>query len=226
MAESTIKLLVDASGAVGPLKKVTKETEKLEGATRDTNGRLRDSKGKFIGVGVGARGAAKGVNALGVALKAALLPLAGFAVVSKIFQGFQEADRAAAAVKTLGVNAKELQKQLEGVAKRSDGLASTTQLMAAAYDVASAGFSDASDNAKILEASLKGAIGGMSDVATVSDAATSVLNSYGLSADKAAKLVDGFIQTQNDGNNCFRRACRINVCWPTSRHCFNLKTIE
>ena len=199
MAESTIKLLVDASGAVGPLKKVTKETEKLEGATRDTNGRLRDSKGKFIGVGVGARGAAKGVNALGVALKAALLPLAGFAVVSKIFQGFQEADRAAAAVKTLGVNAKELQKQLEGVAKRSDGLASTTQLMAAAYDVASAGFSDASDNAKILEASLKGAIGGMSDVATVSDAATSVLNSYGLSADKAAKLVDGFIQTQNDG---------------------------
>jgi len=199
VAESTIKLLVDASGAVGPLKKVTKETEKLEGATRDTNGRLRDSKGKFIGVGVGARGAAKGVNALGVALKAALLPLAGFAVVSKIFQGFQEADRAAAAVKTLGVNAKELQKQLEGVAKRSDGLASTTQLMAAAYDVASAGFSDASDNAKILEASLKGAIGGMSDVATVSDAATSVLNSYGLSADKAAKLVDGFIQTQNDG---------------------------
>ena len=167
MAESTIKLLVDASGAVGPLKKVTKETEKLEGATRDANGRLRDSKGKFIGVGVGARGAAKGVNALGVALKAALLPLAGFAAAGKFFQGFQEADRAAAAVKTLGVNAKELQKQLEGVARRSDGLASTTQLMAAAYDVASAGFSDASDNSKILEASLKGAIGGMSDVATV-----------------------------------------------------------
>jgi len=199
VAESTIKLLVDASGAVGPLKKVTKETEKLEGATRDANGRLRDSKGKFIGVGVGARGAAKGVNRLGAALKGALLPLAGFAAAGKFFQGFQEADRAAAAVKTLGVNAKELQKQLEGVARRSDGLASTTQLMAAAYDVASAGFSDASDNSKILEASLKGAIGGMSDVATVSDAATSVLNSYGLSADKAGKLVDGFIQTQNDG---------------------------
>ena len=39
----------------------------------------------------------------------------------------------------------------------------------------------------------------MSDIATVSDAVTSVLNAYGLSADKAGKLVDGFIQTQNDG---------------------------
>jgi len=199
VAESSIRLIVDAAGAVNPLKRVTKETKKLDKATRDASGRLRNAKGHFIGIGTGARGAAKGVNALGGALKAALLPLAGFAVVSKFFQGFQEADRAAAAVKTLGVNAKDLQKELEGVAKRSGGLASTTQLMAAAYDVASAGFSNASDNSKILEASLKGAIGGMSDVATVSDAATSVLNSYGLSADKAGKLIDGFIQTQNDG---------------------------
>ena len=199
MQDTTIRLKVDGSPAINPLKQVTKETKKLENAVRNTNGRLKDAKGRFIGVGTGARGAAKGVNALGVALKAALLPLAGFAVAGKFFQGFQEADRAAAAVKTLGVNAKELQKQLEGVARRSDGLASTTQLMAAAYDVASAGFSNASDNSKILEASLKGAIGGMSDVATVSDATTSVLNSYGLSADKAGKLIDGFIQTQNDG---------------------------
>ena len=32
MAESTIKLIVDAAGAVSPLKRVTKETEKLDGA--------------------------------------------------------------------------------------------------------------------------------------------------------------------------------------------------
>ena len=199
MAVSSVKLIVDAANAINPLKRVAKETKKVEEGVRDVNGRLRDAKGRFIGVGTGARGAVKGVNALGVALKAALLPLAGFAVASKFFEGFQEADRAAAAVKTLGVNAKELQKQLEGVARRSDGLASTTQLMAAAYDVASAGFANASDNSKILEASLKGAIGGMSNVATVSDAATSVLNSYGLSADRVGKLIDGFIQTQNDG---------------------------
>ena len=38
-----------------------------------------------------------------------------------------------------------------------------------------------------------------SELATVADATTSVLNAYGLSSDQAAKLVDGFIQTQNDG---------------------------
>ena len=39
----------------------------------------------------------------------------------------------------------------------------------------------------------------MSDLGTVSDAVTSVLNSYGMEASKANKIVDGFIQTQNDG---------------------------
>jgi TP901 family phage tail tape measure protein len=39
----------------------------------------------------------------------------------------------------------------------------------------------------------------MSDINTVGNAVTSVLNAYGMSADQAAGLVDGFIQTQNDG---------------------------
>ena len=44
-----------------------------------------------------------------------------------------------------------------------------------------------------------GATGGFTDINTVADAATSVLNAYGKSADEAGKLIDGFIQTQNDG---------------------------
>ena len=51
----------------------------------------------------------------------------------------------------------------------------------------------------VLKASQLGATGGFSELATVADATTSVLNAYGLSSDQAAKLVDGFIQTQNDG---------------------------
>ena len=102
----------------------------------------------------------------------------------RFFKGFNEADKARAAVKTLGVDVQELQKRLLQVSERSGGLASQTQLLAAAYDVASAGFSDAGANAKILEASLKGAVGGLSDLNTVSDAATSVLNAYGLEAAK------------------------------------------
>jgi TP901 family phage tail tape measure protein len=117
----------------------------------------------------------------------------------RYFKGFDEAQKASAAVRTLGVDSKDLEGQLLGVSNRLGGLYSQTQLLTAAYDVASAGFSNAADNAKILEAAAKGATGGLSDINTVGNAATSVLNAYGLSADKAAKLIDGFIQTQNDG---------------------------
>ena len=128
--------------------------------------------------------------------------LGGFAAVDRarrFFKGFAEADKAAAAVQTLGVNADKLKRELLGVSNELEGLVSQTQLTTAAYDVASAGFTDAAGAANILKAASLGAVGGLSDLGTVADATTSVLNAYGLSSDKAAKLVDGFIQTQNDG---------------------------
>ena len=70
---------------------------------------------------------------------------------------------------------------------------------AAAYDVASAGFNDAASASKILKAASQGATGGFSDINTVADATTSVLNAYGKTSADAGKLVDSFIQTQNDG---------------------------
>ncbi len=39
----------------------------------------------------------------------------------------------------------------------------------------------------------------MTDIGTVSDAATSVMNAFGLTTDSVSKIVDGFVQTQNDG---------------------------
>lgn len=125
--------------------------------------------------------------------------LAQLETARRFFKGFREADSAAAAVETLGVNSRKLKKELLGVTAEINGLQSQTQLLAASYDVASAGFNDAASAAKILKAASFGATGGLSDLNTVADATTSVLNAYGLSSEKAAKLVDGFIQTQNDG---------------------------
>ena len=128
--------------------------------------------------------------------------LGGFAAVDlarRFFQGFAEADKAAAAVRTLGVDSEVLRRELLGVSNELEGLVSQTELTTAAYDVASAGFTDAAGAANILKAASLGAVGGLADLNTVADATTSVLNAYGLSSDKAAKLVDGFIQTQNDG---------------------------
>ena len=77
-----------------------------------------------------------------------------------------------------------------------EGAYSQTELLAASYDVASAGFTEAADAATILEASAKGAVGGMSDLGTVSDAVTSVINAFGLEAKEANKSVDGFKEWQ------------------------------
>ena len=125
--------------------------------------------------------------------------LAGVGAVGGFLRGMQEAETAAAAVETLGVNSERLKKQLQGVNAQLKGQISETTLLAASYDVASAGFNNAASAANILKAASLGAKGGMSDLNTVANATTSVLNAYGMSSDQAAKLVDGFIQTQNDG---------------------------
>jgi len=111
----------------------------------------------------------------------------------------RQQDFAEAKVKSLGVNSQELKARLSDVSRELSGQASVVDLTSAAYDVASAGFTNAADAANILKAASQGATGGFSDINTVGDATTSVLNAYGLEASKASKLVDGFIQTQNDG---------------------------
>tara|TARA_Y100000004_G_scaffold98112_1_gene109923 strand:+ start:147 stop:2444 length:2298 start_codon:yes stop_codon:yes gene_type:complete len=207
---SNIQLRVNSTQAVKALnsanvaaKKLNATLQRSQGAMKSTQGTLRGMASSGFGAAKGMGAAAVSVKGLGAAFKAALGPL-GLAItavgaVTAGLKGFVEADKARAAVQTLGVDAQALESQLVGVVARTNGLASSNQLLAASYDVASAGFGQAADIAKILEASVLGAVGGMTDIATVSDAATSVMNAFGLTTDSVAKIVDGFIQTQNDG---------------------------
>ena len=87
-----------------------------------------------------------------------------------------------------------------------DGAVSKAEAATAAYDVLSAGYKDQTDLLFILEQSQKAAIGGLSDLGTVSDATTSILNAYGdalgenLSIQERTTLVlDTLIKTQFDG---------------------------
>ena len=141
----------------------------------------------------------KSVGGLGRALGMVGSGLLVAGAIRNYFKGFNEAERARTAVKTLGVDVDILSSNLLHLSNSLEGAYSQTELLAASYDVASAGFTDAAEAAQVLEASARGAVGGMSDLGTVSDAVTSVLNSYGMEASKANKIVDGFIQTQNDG---------------------------
>ncbi len=210
MVVSNIQLRVNSTQAVKALnsaniaaKKLNATLERSKGAMKSTQGTMRGMASAGFGAAKGMGAAAVSVKGLGAAFKAVLGPL-GLAIgavgaLTAGVKGFVEADKARAAVRTLGVDAEALEGQLVGVVANTKGLASSNQLLAASYDVASAGFSKAADIAKILEASTFGAVGGMTDIATVSDAATSVMNAFGLTTDSVAKIVDGFIQTQNDG---------------------------
>ena len=203
MPESVLRFRVETADANRKVAKLEEQVRKLEVALKNSGGSSRKAATGMKAFSQGAGAAGVSAKALGAAVKGILGPLslvatAAGAVVGG-FKGFVEADKARAAVKTLGVDVKTLEGQLVGVVARTGGLASTNQLLAASYDVASAGFGKAADITKILEASLLGAVGGMTDIGTVSDAATSVMNAFGLTTDSVSKIVDGFVQTQNDG---------------------------
>ncbi len=210
MAVSNVELRVGATQAITALKNVNTQAQKFNQTVNGTNSKLKDAnkalpilqKG-FFGAGAGAKGAAVGFRTAGAALATALGPLtAGLTLVAaltKTFGNLAAADFASAKVKTLGVDVDALKPKLASLSNELSGQVSSLDLLSASYDVASAGFGEVAELSDVLKASQLGATGGFSELATVADATTSVLNAYGLSSDQAAKLVDGFIQTQNDG---------------------------
>ena len=203
MAESVLRFKVETLDANAKIAHLTKKVQGLEVAVKNAGGTTRAAGTGFKAFGSGAQAAAVGARGLGAALSAALGPItavvAAAASLGQVFNVLRQQDFAEAKVRSLGVNSDELRGRLQGVSRELSGQASVLDLTAAAYDVASAGFNNAADASKILKAASQGATGGFSDINTVGDATTSVLNAYGLEADKASKLVDGFIQTQNDG---------------------------
>lgn len=178
------------------LNKVEKEASKVQKV-------VPKASNSVVGFGRSARAASVGVKVLGAAVKSALGPLTALAAATAglgaAFQTIQGQDFAVAKLKTLGVEADELVERLKQVSEELNGSASVAELTGAAYDVASAGFADAADNAAVLKASALGAAGGFTDMNTAGNALTSVLNAYGLSASEATKIMDQFVQTQNDG---------------------------
>ena len=203
MAESVLRFRVETKDANRQVAALRAQVERLEVAVKGAGGSTRAAGAGFKVFAGGAQAAAVGARGLGAALSTALGPLtavvAGAASLGQVFGVLRQQDFSEAKVRSLGVNSEELRGRLSDVSRELSGQASVLDLTAAAYDVASAGFNDAASASKILKAASQGATGGFSDINTVADATTSVLNAYGKTSADAAKLVDGFIQTQNDG---------------------------
>ena len=211
----------DLAKALGQAKAATEGAADAAGTYRDSLGKLRDANGRFVkdtvdgfdrinreGQGLGGAldkvftGFFEGLGRKGVDLAVQSIQALGAAIVDTAGKALEVAgafDAAGAKVDTLGVDSDALAQRLAGVADGLQGQANQVELLEGSYDIVSAGFSDIGDVAKIAEASVKGATGGFSDFATVSDGVTSALNAYGESADQAESFVDKFIATQNAG---------------------------
>jgi len=200
---SLIKLRLDSGNLLQKLKKITEGSQKVEKAVKRMNNKAANSVVKFNRMGKAAMTAAPKMRTLGKAVGAALGPLAlvggAIAVVTTGFKTLADQDFAEAKLKSLKVDVDALIPSLKGISDELRGQASVVELTQGAYDVASAGFIKAADAAAVLRASSMGATGGFSDLNTVANATTSVLNAYNLSASEAESVVDKFIQTQNDG---------------------------
>ena len=197
--EETLLLKIQTSGSERQLKKLEDNMKQFEKAAQKAQGTLPKTNSQIEKLGKKAKKSTTSIDQLKKSLIGFAKGIAVGAAITAWFRGFAEADRASGAVKTLGVNVDELKRKLFDVSVASGNLRSQTELLAASYDIASAGFASAAEISTILAASIDGAVGGMTTMARVSDAATSVMNAYGMSADQARGLIDGFIQTQNDG---------------------------
>ena len=207
--ESVIRLSVinDASPKLRTVdrdaKRLSKTVNRSNGVLNNQTKSLRHAALGWIGIGKGAKAATPGIIGAGAAMQAALAPILPFiaagAALTQVFSTLVKQDFAEAKFESLGGNSEKLVDRLKLVSSELHNSASVTELTAASYDVASAGFSRAADAANVLKAASLGATGGFADLNTTGNALTSVLNAYALSAEEATSVMDKFIQTQNDG---------------------------
>ena len=207
---STVGIKFEDFGTPAKLKKTAAAAKQTEKAFEQLAGKAAvgsKSLGGFgnaaVGVGVKSKIGAVGVKALGTAIKSTFGLVAGFtagiAGIGAAFNEIKALDFASAKFRTLGGDSEALNKNLRQLTIELNGAASVGELTGAAYDVASAGFTDAADAAEILKAASLGATGGFTDINTSGGAAVKVLNAYGLEAKDAGALMDKFAQTQADG---------------------------
>lgn len=146
----------------------------------------------------------KSTSGLGAGVKKLAGALAGLLIVRKIArtfisaaQQFREFQKGLAEVATLTkLNTKQMRAMGDETLKVSRTFGQSIQVLTKArYDIVSAGFSDITEQTKLLTAANKVAVAGVTDVATATDLLTSVLNSYGLSADDATQVSDDLFTT-------------------------------
>jgi TP901 family phage tail tape measure protein len=212
-----INALTNLRNAVDPTsnryKVLTKDLQAYErqlqslNATQQRQQALHSAGGAAAGalmMGGGMQGAlGAGAGALAMAGPGGMIAgaglLAGGALIGTGVGNAMDVATQTRAISTLSDDAGGLTARIQDLVREQGYLTDRATAGAAAYEILSSGFSSTDDVLKILRASSEGAAGGFSDIKTVADAATSILNGYGMSAEQVTRVVDQMVVTQNDG---------------------------
>ncbi len=163
-------------------------THKLQRGLRRASAKL-----KAFGAGVSAVG-------LKLARVGALMALP-FAAGAKVFASFEE--QMAQVSTMLDQPAKHMKRFTVGIRKMSVQFGESTETLAQGlYDILSASIAPAKA-LEVLAVAARAARGGLTDTGTAADAITTILNSYGLSADRAADVSDLLFAIVKRGKTTF-----------------------
>ena len=198
----------DASKASKDIKDIDKS---IKGAEKSTRGFGKSADGakkslfSLAGAGKGLQDLGGKISALGGKVKGfgnkvtkAMLPLAG--VLTGGYKMFMDLDKGIRQVTTLAdkeiLPVEQIRKDTRRISDMS-GIAQT-EIAGAMYDALSSGV-DSSKVVGFTESAVKLTKAGFTDMGTVIDATTTVLNAYGKEADSVSKIHDIFVKTQDLG---------------------------
>lgn len=198
----------DASKASKDIKDIDKS---IKGAEKSTRGFAKSADGarkslfSLAGAGKGLQDLGGKISALGGKIKGfgtkvskAMLPLAG--ILTGGYKMFLDLDKGIRKVTTLAdkeiLPVEQIRKDTRRISDLS-GIAQT-EIAGAMYDALSSGV-DTSKVVGVTESAVKLTKAGFTDIGTVIDATTTVLNAYGEEADSVSKIHDIFVKTQDLG---------------------------
>jgi TP901 family phage tail tape measure protein len=188
IGEIVTKLTADIGDHQVKLKQAQDQIKRLQGSAQKAQGGFNKMSSSF------ARFAA-GFVGVGVAIQATRVIMRNMVADTKAL------DRAMGQVETLTDKSsaafdaltKQVQELSRAIPKSADDLGMGL------YQTLSAGITDTADAMRVLEASAKLAASGLLDTQTSVDAVTTVMNAYGITADKVTDVTDAFFQTVKEG---------------------------
>lgn len=173
--------------AVADVQRSLKKMGVQSGAAASSLGRMEKQMGRLGRVASSAKGLILGFAGA----------FAGLHVVRSVARslfGFETAMAEIATIAEGGTDAVAgFRQEILGLAREVPQ--SPRELAAGLYQVLSAGITESSDAFKVLRASSRAAVAGLTDTATAVDVVTTALNAFNLSADEAGRVTDVLFQT-------------------------------